>query len=110
MDKKKKIMAGAGAAVIILAGAAFFLGGKGGNGGHGGPGGPGGMEQESTVTVVSAAHPTTGDISVTSSLTVLCGHSLAEAMLVNAATVVRLECSFHFLIILYYVITQEKWK
>lgn len=69
MDKKKKIMAGAGAAVIILAGAAFFLGGKGGNGGHGGPGGPGGMEQESTVTVVSAAHPTTGDISVTSSLT-----------------------------------------
>ncbi len=28
MDKKKKIMAGAGAAVIILAGAAFFLGGK----------------------------------------------------------------------------------
>ncbi len=69
MDKKKKIMAGAGAAVIILAGAAFFLGGKGGNGGHGGPGGPGGMEQESTVTVVSAAHPTMGDISVTSSLT-----------------------------------------
>ncbi len=69
MDKKKKIMAGAGAAVIILAGAAFFLGGKGGNGGHGGPGGPGGMEQESTVTAVSAAHPTTGDISVTSSLT-----------------------------------------
>ena len=29
MDKKKKIMAGAGAAVIILAGAAFFLTGKG---------------------------------------------------------------------------------
>lgn len=69
MDKKKKIMAGAGAAVIILAGAAFFLGGKSGNGGHGGPGGPGGMEQESTVTVVSAAKPTTGDISVSSSLT-----------------------------------------
>lgn len=69
MDKKKKIMAGAGAAVIILAGAAFFLGGKSGNGGPGGPGGPGGMEQESTVTVVSAANPTTGDISVTSSLT-----------------------------------------
>ncbi len=69
MDKKKKIMVGAGAAVIILAGAAFFLGGKGGNGGKGGPGGPGGMQQESTVTVVNAAKPTTGDISVTSSLT-----------------------------------------
>ncbi len=72
MDKKKKIMAGAGAAVIILAGAAFFLGGKGGNGKAGGPGGPGGprgMTQESTVTVVNAEHPTTGDISVTSNLT-----------------------------------------
>lgn len=35
MDKKKKIMAGAGAAVIILAGAAFFLTGKGTKGGQG---------------------------------------------------------------------------
>ena len=72
MDKKKKIMAGAGAAVIILAGAAFFLTGKGTKGGQGGPGGmggPGGIMQESTVTVVNAANPTTGDVSVTSSLT-----------------------------------------
>ncbi len=72
MDKKKKIMAGAGAAVIILAGAAFFLTGKGAKGGQGGPGGmggPDGMMQESTVTVVNAANPTTGDVSVTSSLT-----------------------------------------
>ena len=72
MDKKKKIMAGAGAAVIILAGAAFFLTGKGTKGGQGGPGGmggPDGMMQESTVTVVNAANPTTGDVSVTSSLT-----------------------------------------
>ena len=32
-------------------------------------GGPGGMQQESNVTVVNAANPTTGDVSVTSSLT-----------------------------------------
>lgn len=74
MSKKKKIVAGAGAAVIILAGAAFFLGSRGsaGTGGHGGPGsmgGPGGMQQESNVTVVNAANPITGDVSVTSSLT-----------------------------------------
>lgn len=74
MSKKKKIVAGAGTAVIILAGAAFFLGSRGsaGTGGHGGPGGmgsPGGMQQESNVTVVNAANPTTGDVSVTSSLT-----------------------------------------
>lgn len=74
MSKKKKIVAGAGAAVIILAGAAFFLGSRGsaGTGGHGGPGGmgsPGRMQQESNVTVVNAANPTTGDVSVTSSLT-----------------------------------------
>ena len=74
MSKKKKIVAGAGAAVIILTGAAFFLGSRGsaGTGGHGGPGGmgsPGGMQQESNVTVVNAANPTTGDVSVTSSLT-----------------------------------------
>lgn len=74
MSKKKKIVAGAGAAVIILAGAAFFLGSRGsaGTGGHGGPGGmgsPGGMQQESNVTVVNAANSTTGDVSVTSSLT-----------------------------------------
>lgn len=31
---------------------------------------------------------------------VLCGHSLAEAMLVHTTTVVRLECSFHLLFIL----------
>ena len=51
MDKKKKIMAGAGAAVIILAGAAFFPyreGRKGGQGSPGGMGGPDGMMQEST--------------------------------------------------------------
>ena len=43
------------------------------------------------------------------SATVLSGHSLAEAMLVHAAAVVRLECSFHLLlIILLYVVTHEK--
>ena len=30
---------------------------------------------------------------------VLGGHSLAEAMLVHTATIVRLECSFHFFVI-----------
>lgn len=68
MSKKKKIVAGAGAAVIILAGAAFFLGSRG-SAGTGGHGGPGGMQQESNVTVVNAANPITGDVSVTSSLT-----------------------------------------
>ena len=32
------------------------------------------------------------------SASVLCGHALAESMLVHAATVVRLKCSFHLLI------------
>ena len=74
MSKKKKIVAGAGAAVIILACSADLqtirlTAGTGGHGGPGGMGSPGGMQQESNVTVVNAANPTTGDVSVTSSLT-----------------------------------------
>ena len=33
--------------------------------------------------------------------TILCSHALAEAMLVYAATIVRLKCSFHCLILIY---------
>ena len=32
--------------------------------------------------------------------TILCSHSLAEAMLVHATTIVRLKCSFHCLILI----------
>lgn len=70
MTRKQKIMAGAGAAVIVAAGAFFLLKGNGGQrGGAGGPGGPGGMAQESSVSVVKAAVPEVGDLSLTTSLT-----------------------------------------
>lgn len=76
MERKKKIIAGAGAVIILAAGAAFFLGGKNTNaGGMGGPGGvggagvPGGMQQEAASTVVKAANPTVGDLNLSTSLT-----------------------------------------
>lgn len=35
---------------------------------------------------------------------ILCGHSLAEAVLVDATAVVRLKCSFHlYLLLIYYL-------
>ncbi len=74
MDKKKKIIAGA--AILVLAAGAVILvkGGKqaGGMGGPGGmPSGPGGMGQmaQAATTVVKAAEPTTGDLSLTTGLT-----------------------------------------
>lgn len=76
MERRKKIIAGAGAVIILAAGAAFFLGGKNTNaGGMGGPGGvggagvPGGMQQEAASTVVKAANPTVGDLNLSTSLT-----------------------------------------
>lgn len=70
MEKKKVIIFGIGAAVIVAVGAGFFLNSKkGGAGGQGGgPGGPGGALQASA-TIVKAAVPTTGDLSLTTGLT-----------------------------------------
>lgn len=71
MEKKKKIMAGAAAATVVLAAGAFVIL-KGGSpaGGAGGPGGrAGGMQQQAAVTVVKAAEPTRGDLSLTTGLT-----------------------------------------
>ncbi len=49
-----------------------------------------------------AAMSTTGSQHATA---VLCGHSLAEAVLVDATAVVRLKCSFHlYLLLIYYLI------
>lgn len=75
MDKKKKIIIGA--AVLVLAASALIFakgGGKqaGGMGGPGGmPGGPGGMGQmaQASMTVVRAAEPITGNLSLTTGLT-----------------------------------------
>jgi RND family efflux transporter MFP subunit len=65
---KKVVIAGIGAVVILAAGAGFFLKSNKG-GGQGGPGGGmGGMQQDSNVTIVKAANPTTGDVYVTSGL------------------------------------------
>lgn len=73
MDRKKLIIAGIGAAVLIAAGTGFFLKSKqGGNGGSGGPGGQGargGASQQASVTIVKAEPPTTGDLSLTTGLT-----------------------------------------
>lgn len=68
MDKKKKIIIGA--AVLVLAAGALVLVKGGGKqaGGMGGPGGMGGMAQ-AAATVVRAAEPTTGDLSLTTGLT-----------------------------------------
>lgn len=75
MNKKKMIMIGIGVVAVAAAGAGFFLranqggaagGGPGGRG-MGGPGG-GGMMQEAA-TLVKAAVPTTGSLSLTTGLT-----------------------------------------
>lgn len=74
MDKSRKVKIGigAGAAVVILGIAGSVLLGNGGGQAAGGPGGarggPGGGQQ-ATATVVKAAHPYTGDISLTTGLT-----------------------------------------
>ena len=48
-----------------------------------------------------AAMSTTGSQHATA---ILCGHSLAEAVLVDATAVVRLKCSFHLsLLLIYYL-------
>ena len=79
--RKKKIVVGVCiAALAAAAGGYFLMNGKGqtgdmsGRGGMGGPGGrgmsgPGGMAQEASVTVVKAAEPITGDLSLSTGLT-----------------------------------------
>ena len=77
--KKKKIIAGVVILAVLAAGAGFYLkgqsgaaggaGGQGGAGGAGGPGGQGGMQQVEASTVVKAAAPTVGDLSLTTGLT-----------------------------------------
>ena len=41
------------------------------------------------------------------SAAVLGGHALAETMLVHAATIVRLKCSFHLLILFLFIVCQN---
>ena len=48
-----------------------------------------------------AAMSTTGSQHATA---ILCGHSLAEAVLVDATAVVRLKCSFHYFITIFIVV------
>jgi hypothetical protein len=52
---------------------------------------------------------TTGSQNATA---VLCGHSLAEAVLVDATAIVRLECSFHFIycVLNYYIFNSIRAK
>lgn len=79
MDRKKKIAAAAAVAVVAVAGAAMLFGRSGGGqgAGPGGPGGsgtgtggrPGGMADNANVTIVKAAAPYTGDISIETYLT-----------------------------------------
>ena len=40
---------------------------------------------------------------------VLCGHSLAEAVFVHSSSVVRLKCSFHFTYLFYLLFVQMVW-
>lgn len=70
MEKKKKRIIGASAAVVVLAAGAFVLL-RGGSpaGGAGGQGQRGGMQQQAAVTIVKAAEPTRGDLSLTTGLT-----------------------------------------
>ncbi len=68
MDKKKVIIAGVGAAVVLVAGVGFFLKSNHKSAGAGNMGGPGGMAQESA-TIVRAAVPEKGDLSLTTGLT-----------------------------------------
>lgn len=73
--RKKVIAAGiCGAALAAAVGGYFFLGGSSQAGGEmrgakGAPGGMGGMAQEASVTVVKAAVPTKGDLSLSTGLT-----------------------------------------
>lgn len=70
MDRKRFIIAGIGAAVVIAAGAGLYLKSKqGGAGGPGGPGQKGGAPQEASITIVKAETPTTGNLSLTTGLT-----------------------------------------
>ncbi len=71
MTKKKMIAGVCIVAVAAVAGGYFLLGGKKKDigGGARGVGGPGGMAQEASVTVVKAAEPVTGDLSLTTGLT-----------------------------------------
>ncbi len=78
MTKKTVIAAVCAAAVIAAAGGYFLLNGNGnkngtspgsGMAGPGGAKGPGGMAQEASVTVVKAASPVTGNISLSTELT-----------------------------------------
>lgn len=66
MDKKKTIIIGAAAALVLIAGAAVLV--KGGSKKAGGPDGMRAMAQAAT-TVVKAAEPITGDLSLTTGLT-----------------------------------------
>ena len=69
-SRKVKIGIGAGVAVVVLGIACFMLmGKKGGQGGPGGQGRPGGAGEQATATVVKAATPYRGDISLTTGLT-----------------------------------------
>ena len=68
MDKRKVVIVGVGVAVVLAAGAGFFLKSKNSGGGARGMGGPGGAAQESS-TIVRAAVPTTGNLSLTTGLT-----------------------------------------
>ena len=76
---KKKIALGICVVAAVAAAGGYFLfsggrrDGRGGNGrdarGAGGPGGMGTMAQEASVTVVKAANPVTGDLSLSTGLT-----------------------------------------
>lgn len=68
MEKKKKRIIGASAAVVVLAAGAFVLF-RGGSPAGGGQGQRGGMQQQAAVTIVKAAEPTRGDLSLTTGLT-----------------------------------------
>lgn len=76
--KRKVVVAGVCAAAVAAAAGGYFLwggnrqagGSRGGMGGPGGgPGGMGGMTQEASVTIVKAAVPTRGDLSLSTGLT-----------------------------------------
>ena len=71
MDKRKVIIAGIGIAVVLAAGAGFFMKSKKTGAAGAGPrgmAGPGGMAQEAA-TIVRAANPITGDLNLSTGLT-----------------------------------------
>lgn len=70
MNRKKKIAAAAAVLIVAAAGAVMLLRTQGGaQGGPGSGGGPGGMADNANVTIVKAAEPYTGDVSITTYLT-----------------------------------------